>query len=60
MLDVCQGYDPDDPLSAPSVIGRFESCHRIDLKDLRVGFSEDFGGAPVDQGIRETFQAPSG
>jgi amidase len=23
---------------------------------LRVGFSEDFGGAPVDQSIRETFQ----
>ena len=56
MLDVCQGYDPDDPLSAPSVSGRFAELPSIDLKDLRVGFSEDFGGAPVDQGIRETFR----
>lgn len=56
MLDVCQGYDPDDPLSAPSVSGRFSELPSTDLKDLRVGFSEDFGGAPVDQNIRETFR----
>jgi len=56
MLDVCQGDDPDDPLSAPSVKGRFINLISADLKDLRVGFSEDFGGAPVDQSIRETFQ----
>lgn len=56
MLDVCQGYDQDDPLSAPSVAGRFSELEKTDLKDLRVGFSEDFGGAPVDQSIRETFR----
>lgn len=56
MLDVCQAYDPDDPLSAPSATGRFTELPSIDLKDLRVGFSEDFGGAPVDQSIRETFR----
>ena len=56
MLDVCQGDDPDDPLSAPSVKGRFINLISADLKDLRVGFSEDFGGAPVDQSIRESFQ----
>ena len=57
MLDVCQGYDPDDPLSAPSVTGRFTKLPSTELKDLRVGFSEDFGGAPVEQSIRETFRA---
>jgi Asp-tRNA(Asn)/Glu-tRNA(Gln) amidotransferase A subunit family amidase len=57
MLSVCQGYDPDDPLSAPSVTGRFTELPSTDLKDLRVGFSEDFGGAPVEQSIRETFLA---
>jgi len=57
MLDVCQGYDPDDPFSAPSVTGRFTKLPSTELKDLRVGFSEDFGGAPVEQSIRETFRA---
>ena len=56
MLSVCQGYDPDDPLSTPPVIGRFKTLPSTELKELRVGFSEDFGGAPVDQGIRETFR----
>ena len=57
MLEVCQGYDLDDPLSAPSVTGRFANLPTTDLKDLRVGFSEDFGGAPVAQNIRDTFLA---
>lgn len=56
MLDVCQGDDPDDPLSAPSASGRFTSLPLADLNDLRIGFSEDFGGAPVDQGIRKIFR----
>lgn len=57
MLSVCQGYHPDDPLSAPAPAGRFASLPNVDLKDLRVGYSEDFGGAPVDPHIRETFRA---
>lgn len=57
MLDVCQGDHADDPLTAPSVTGRFARLPSIELKDLRVGFSEDFGGAPVEQSIRETFRA---
>lgn len=55
MLTVCQGYDPDDPLSAPHLPDRFSGLPTVDLKDLRVGFSEDFGGAPVDPAIREAF-----
>ena len=57
MLDVCEGYHADDPLSAPSDTGRFAVLPTIDLKDLRVGYCEDFGGAPVEQSIRETFRA---
>ncbi|WP_353315306.1 amidase family protein [Shimia sp. NS0008-38b] len=57
MLDVCQGYHADDPLTEPSVTGRFAKLPSTDLKDLRVGFSEDFGGAPVEQSIRDTFRA---
>ena len=57
MLSVCQGYDPDDPLSAPASPDRFTSLPATDLKQLRVGFSEDFGGAPVDEAIRETFRS---
>ena len=57
MLDVCQGHDPDDPLSIPSAPDRFKSLPETSLSTLRVGFSEDFGGAPVDQSIRDTFRA---
>ena len=56
MLDVCQGHDPDDPLSTPSAPERFRTLPSVALKDLRIGFSEDFGGAPVDQSIRATFR----
>jgi amidase len=57
MLDVCQGYDADDPLSAPSASGRFQSLPAVALSDLRVGYSEDFGGAPVEQSVRKTFRS---
>ncbi|MGH1416995.1 MAG: amidase [Pelagimonas sp.] len=57
MLDVCQSHDLDDPLTAPAPSDRFKALPTVSLKDLRVGFSEDFGGAPVEPGIRETFQA---
>ena len=57
MLSICQGHDPDDPLSAPAAPDRFTSLPRVSLENLRVGFSEDFGGVPVDQGIRETFRS---
>jgi Asp-tRNA(Asn)/Glu-tRNA(Gln) amidotransferase A subunit family amidase len=56
-LRICQGHDPDDPLSAPAAADRFASLPQAGLANLRVGFSEDFGGAPVDQDIRETFRS---
>lgn len=57
MLDVCAGHDPNDPLSCPSPKGRFGALPSVALSDLRVGYSADFGGAPVDPDIRETFAA---
>ena len=57
MLRVCQGFDPDDPLSSRAAPDRFAELPAISLKNLRVGYSEDFGGAPVDPAIRATFQA---
>ncbi|MFK7996838.1 MAG: amidase, partial [Granulosicoccus sp.] len=57
MLSVCQGQDPDDPLSIVSASDRFTNIRSADLSGLRVGYSEDFGGAPVDPSIRACFQS---
>ncbi|WP_235604774.1 amidase [Sulfitobacter sp. EhC04] len=57
MLRVCQGADPDDPLSSEAASDRFATLPAASLKDLRIGFSEDFGGTPVDPSIRATFRA---
>ncbi|WP_191602063.1 amidase [Marinomonas algicola] len=55
MLQVNQGYDENDPLSAPAAPDRFSNLPKIELKNLRIGYSEDFGGTPVAPEIRETF-----
>ncbi|UWQ97571.1 amidase [Rhodobacteraceae bacterium M385] len=57
MLDVCRGADLDDPLSSPLPDGPFAATPEATLGNLRVGYSEDFGGAPVDPSIRATFRA---
>ncbi|MDO6484763.1 amidase [Shimia thalassica] len=57
MLGVCQGHDWDDPLSVSSAPERFEALPQVSLNELRVGFSEDFGGVPVEPTIRQTFRA---
>jgi Asp-tRNA(Asn)/Glu-tRNA(Gln) amidotransferase A subunit family amidase len=57
MLRVIQGHDPDDPLSSPAPADRFAHVEARPLAGLRIGYSEDFGGAPVDPGIRETFRS---
>ncbi|WP_370205464.1 amidase [Pararhodobacter marinus] len=57
MLRACQGFDAGDPLSAPSDPARFDVLPEKPLAALRLGFSEDFGGAPVDPDIRATFRA---
>ena len=57
MLSVCQSHDPDDPLSITSAPNRFTNLGSTNLNELRVGYSEDFGGAPVDPSIRKCFQS---
>lgn len=57
MLRVSHGFDADDPLSAPSNPARFDALPSKPLSEMRFGFSEDFGGAPVDPDIREAFRA---
>lgn len=56
MLEVCQKHDVDDPLSAPAGPDRFTHLPKVALRELRVGYSEDFGGLPVDPDIRKTFR----
>ena len=55
MLGICQGYDPDDPLSIAGAPDRFATLPDIRLKDLRIGYSPDFGGAAIAPEIRQTF-----
>ena len=57
MLGACHGFDPDDPLSAPSAPSRFDGLRERAPETLRLGVSEDFGGVPVDPAIRECFRA---
>ncbi len=57
MLGVCAGHDANDPLSMPSAPARFAGFSGKPLSALRLGWSEDFGDAPVDADIRATFHA---
>lgn len=57
MLSVCQSQHPDDPLSIAAPPDRFTNMEAAELSKLRVGYSEDFGGAPVDAAIRACFQS---
>lgn len=53
--------DGRDPLSAPVAAGGYDPLAAVDLAGLRVAVSEDFGGiAPLDDGIRESFQRTVG
>jgi hypothetical protein len=51
------GTDPRDPLSWPAADPSTPDLEPVDLSSLRVAISEDFGFAPVDDGIRQTFRA---
>ncbi|MFD1193160.1 amidase [Seohaeicola saemankumensis] len=55
MLGICQGYDPDDPLSVAGAPDRFAALPDIRLRDLRIGYSPDFGSAAIAPEIRQTF-----
>ena len=63
VADVCLlyatqiGQHDADPLSFPIEGDAFAEPWPVDLGSLRVAYTEDFGGAPVEKGIRETFRA---
>ena len=51
------GQHDSDPLSFPLEPGAYAEPWPVDLGSLRVAWTEDFGGAPVDKGIRATLRA---
>ena len=56
LLSAMVDEDPRDPFSRPLDPRLFMPVETIDLNSLRVGFSEDLGCAPVDNGIRTAFR----
>ena len=52
--------DPRDPLAAPLDKEALHPLADVDLGDIKVAVSEDLGFAPVDDGIRATFQTVIG
>lgn len=56
MLRSCVGLDANDPLSAEHGATEFTVGATAELGDLRVGWSEDFGGCAVDPAIRAVFR----
>jgi len=63
VADVCLLYATQigqhdlDPLSFPLEPEAYAEPWPVDLGSLRVAYTEDFGGAPVEKGIRQTFRA---
>ena len=57
MLSVLAGDDVHDPLSFNIRGSDYQAIPKVDLSTLRVAVSVDFGWAPVENGIRETFEA---
>ena len=55
MLSAMTGADARDPLSAGPVDAW--PLRPVDLSHLRAAFTEDFGFAPVERGVRQTFAA---
>ena len=51
------GQHDTDPLSFPIDGAVFAEPWPVDLGSLRVAWSEDFGGVPVEKGIRRTMRA---
>ncbi|MEO7937031.1 MAG: amidase family protein [Burkholderiaceae bacterium] len=55
MLQASAGIDPRDPLSY-AVPALAQPLARVDLSQLRIGFTEDFGLCAVDPSIRRTMR----
>lgn len=54
------GQHDSDPLSFPIEGAAFAEPWPVDLGSLRVAWTEDFGGTPVEKGIRQTMRAKIG
>ncbi len=52
MLQVIAGHDPGDPVSMRAQVPDYFAAADIDVKGLRIGWSSDFGYAPVDAEVR--------
>jgi len=55
-LRATAGLDITDPLSYPLGNDPFAVLPEIDLSQLRIGYTEDFGVCDVDNGIRQVFR----
>ena len=56
MFSVCLGHEPMDPLAYPSNPHTIWPQPPIDLSQLRVGYTADFGCCAVDPMIRRVFE----
>ncbi|WP_075255753.1 amidase [Herbaspirillum camelliae] len=50
------GLHASDPLGYAVSDGEFASLPQVDLAQLRIGYTEDFGVCDVDNGIRQVFR----
>lgn len=55
MLQACSGADPRDPLSHDSPLPAWP-LEPTELRQLRIGYTEDFGVCAVDASIRRTLR----
>lgn len=52
VMNALQGHDPHDPTSIDSPLD-LVAAMSTGVRGMRIGFSEDFGGFPVDPAIRD-------
>ncbi len=57
LLSAMAGPDPRDPLSRPEPGALFRAPLARDLRGIRVGWSRDLGGLPIDPRVRAVFEA---
>lgn len=56
-LQASAGMHAADPLSYPIAADSFSTLPDIDLSELRIGYTEDFGVCEVDDEIRQVFRS---
>ncbi len=60
MLRVMAGPDPRDPLSLPELHDDLEAATRAPVAGMRVAYSPDFGGFPVEPRVRAVVERALG